>query len=230
MYNPPNKQITPLHIGLLISLFALVFMFFIWVSFDEREELLITELMASNRAGLQDEDGDYPDWIEIHNPTGKAINLEGYWLADDPEQPFQWIFPEMLLEPGGYFYLFASGKDRADPVGPYLHTNFRISMEGDTLVLGSPGGEVLDKVTTGFVPSNVSYGRVPQSGLRTGYTGRDGKERWTFFLDPTPGETNTAKGYDHVMSMPRTDEPALYINEFITSNRTGITDEDGIEG
>ena len=33
------------------------------------DSLVITEFMAINSEVLQDEDGDYPDWIEIYNPT-----------------------------------------------------------------------------------------------------------------------------------------------------------------
>ena len=38
---------------------------------------LITEFMASNQTGLMDEDGDRPDWIELHNPDLVAMDLGG---------------------------------------------------------------------------------------------------------------------------------------------------------
>ena len=42
---------------------------------------LITEFMAVNDATFADEDGDFSDWIEIHNPTGQAIELDGLTVA-----------------------------------------------------------------------------------------------------------------------------------------------------
>jgi len=30
---------------------------------------VISELTADNQTGLADSDGDFTDWIEIHNPT-----------------------------------------------------------------------------------------------------------------------------------------------------------------
>ncbi len=33
---------------------------------------LITEFMASNDSTLADEDGDFSDWIEIHNPDASG--------------------------------------------------------------------------------------------------------------------------------------------------------------
>ena len=37
---------------------------------------VISEFMAVNHSTLQDADGDYSDWIEIHNPTTAPVNLE----------------------------------------------------------------------------------------------------------------------------------------------------------
>ncbi|MCP4822667.1 MAG: lamin tail domain-containing protein, partial [Shimia sp.] len=31
--------------------------------------------MAANDATLADEDGQFSDWIEIHNPTGQDVDL-----------------------------------------------------------------------------------------------------------------------------------------------------------
>ena len=62
--------------GLLVFFIVLILLL-VALSVDGKD-LMITEIMASNRVVLQDEDGDYPDWIEIHNPKSRAINLEGY--------------------------------------------------------------------------------------------------------------------------------------------------------
>ena len=41
---------------------------------------LITEFMAANDSTLADEDGEFSDWIEIHNPDSTPISLAGYHL------------------------------------------------------------------------------------------------------------------------------------------------------
>ena len=73
---------------------------------------VISEFMASNQATLYDEDGDASDWIELHNPTGQAIDLGGWALTDDEDELDKWVFSEKTLNAGEYFALFASGKDR----------------------------------------------------------------------------------------------------------------------
>src|SRR4030095_16413305 len=72
------------------------------------EPLLITEFMAANNGFLLDEDGDSPDWIEIHNSGSAAANLNGYYLTDDPGDLDRWKFPATNLVANGYLIVFAS--------------------------------------------------------------------------------------------------------------------------
>jgi len=49
--------------------------------------------MASNSAIAKDPQGQYDDWIELHNPTESAIDVGGLYLTDDLENPTQWRIP-----------------------------------------------------------------------------------------------------------------------------------------
>ena len=49
----------------------------------------ISEFLAENLGGLEDEDGDSPDWIEITNPGPTPVNLGGWYLTDDTGRPNQ---------------------------------------------------------------------------------------------------------------------------------------------
>jgi len=75
---------------------------------------VINEFMASNSSTLRDEDSDASDWIEIYNPSPEPINLKGYTLSDNRRNE-PWVFPEVLLPPGGYLIVWASGKNRPEP-------------------------------------------------------------------------------------------------------------------
>src|SRR2546421_3630141 len=88
-----------------------------------RAEPVISEFMASNAKTLADRDGEYSDWIEIHNPDATALDLAGWYLTDDAHKLRLWCFPAITLPANGYLVLFASGKDRRDPARE-LHTNF----------------------------------------------------------------------------------------------------------
>ena len=76
--------------------------------------IIISEVMANNRTTLADEDGDFPDWIELHNPTAAPVDLGGFGLSDNSAQPFKWRFPKSAIAPGEHLLVFASGKDRRD--------------------------------------------------------------------------------------------------------------------
>ena len=105
----------------------------------------ISEFMADNDTVLQDEDGEYSDWIEIHNPDQQSIDLAGYHLTDDSANLTKWTFPATSLAAGGYLVVFASGKNRT-PTSGALHTNFKLSADGEYLALVAPGDSVLQEI------------------------------------------------------------------------------------
>ena len=107
--------------------------------FPARATPLISELMSSNGRTLADEDGDFPDWIEISNPDNHVTDLGGWFLTDDPLQPTRWAFPHLSLPAYGQILIFVSGKDRTNDVA-HLHTNFRLNSSGGYLALVQPDG------------------------------------------------------------------------------------------
>jgi CotH kinase protein/Lamin Tail Domain/Chitobiase/beta-hexosaminidase C-terminal domain/Secretion system C-terminal sorting domain/Divergent InlB B-repeat domain len=89
--------------------FVLLLGFFIYAY---SQSIVINEFMSSNIATIADEDGDFPDWIELYNPENTTISLENYGITDDVNEPFKWIFPAVSLTSHNHLLVFASGKDR----------------------------------------------------------------------------------------------------------------------
>jgi spore coat protein CotH len=121
---------------------------------------IISEFLASNSSGIVDENEDSSDWIEIHNPTPTAIDLEGYYLTDDAGDLDKWAFPDVTIGVGEFMVVFASSKDRANPVGE-LHTNFKLSAGGEYVGLVAPDGlTILDEYAPAYPEqfTDVSYG------------------------------------------------------------------------
>ncbi len=118
----------------------------------------ITEFMPANARILADEDGQFPDWIEIHNPAASPTNLQGWFLTDNPAAPTKWAFPSNTLPAGGYLVVFASGKNRtADPA--HLHTSFQLNAEGGFLALVRPdGSNAASSYIYPKVKEDVSFG------------------------------------------------------------------------
>jgi hypothetical protein len=105
-------------------------------------KLILTEFSAANDNGIRDSDGDRSDWIEIHNAGDARADLNGWFLTDDPNRLPKWRFPSVSIDPDAYLLVFASEKDRIDPAGE-LHTNFRLSADGEYLALVKPDGRTV---------------------------------------------------------------------------------------
>ncbi len=124
---------------------------------------LISELMSANTATLADEDGDFSDWLEIYNPDPAPVDLSGWHLTDNANQPTKWTFPAgVTLPSGGFLLVWASSKNRtADPAR--LHTNFALSADGEYLALVAPDGQTrVSEFAPAFpaLEDDESYGPV----------------------------------------------------------------------
>jgi hypothetical protein len=97
-------------IGTRVSLLLWAVLFFSCPLFSQT--VVINEFMSSNGTTVSDEDDDYSDWIELYNAGTEAVNLNGWGISDDPEEPFRWVFPDVVIGPGDYLLVWASGKDR----------------------------------------------------------------------------------------------------------------------
>ncbi|MEZ6119877.1 MAG: lamin tail domain-containing protein [Pirellulaceae bacterium] len=119
--------------------------------------LLITELSAANDTLLLDSDGDASDWLEIHNPTDSPVSLSGWHLTDDADDLTKWTFSDVTLQPAEHRIVFASDKDRT---AGELHTNFKLSADGEYLALVQPDQTIEAEYSPQFPEqtSDVSYG------------------------------------------------------------------------
>ena len=123
-------------------------------------DVLLSEVMTSNLDTLLDEDGDSPDWIELHNDGAAAVPLGGYFLTDDRDDLNKWEIPAVELAAGGYLVIFASGKDRGSS-GSELHANFQLKNGGEFLALVDPDkATILDQFDPGIpqLDEGESYG------------------------------------------------------------------------
>ncbi|MFC7336599.1 CotH kinase family protein [Haloferula chungangensis] len=132
----------------------------------------LSEFLARNDDGITDEDGDHSDWIEIHNHSAFAMNLEGYSLTDDPDSLAMWSFPSRILGVDERLIVWASSKDRK---GDELHTNFAIAVGGEYLALVQPDGNT---IVHEFAPA------FPVQSADVSYSSEG------FHAIPTPGAVN----------------------------------------
>lgn len=159
-----------------IYYFTLSFVISLTVQTSFAQQLLINEIMAKNTITIQDNDGDYSDWIEIYNPGVSAIPLLGYHLTDDRQNLNKWLIPNTAIIGGGHLLIFASGKDLGNPE---FHTNFSISSSGESIYLVNPNGTIQDSTIAVAIPADLSYARIT-----------DGDPNWIISSTTTPNATN----------------------------------------
>ena len=139
----------------------------------------INEIMAKNLSGLQGQDGQPVDWVELYNASEQPVSLKGVGLSNKAGDAYAWVFPEYILAPGEYLVVYADGLDCAGETG--FHTPFHLSGSGGTLTLTAPNGTVLDKLVYPKQKWDVPYGCLQQSPQQSG-----------FFAAATPGSANPA--------------------------------------
>lgn len=83
-------------------------------------QLYLNEGSNRNYTTIPDEDGDYPDWIELYNAGNDTVFLGNYSLSDNASNPQKWILPNIAMLPGEYRIIFCSGKDRK-PISGFTH-------------------------------------------------------------------------------------------------------------
>ena len=142
---------------------------------DSPTTLVINEFLAANQSINTDEYGDYEDWLEIYYDISGTMNLGGYFLTDDLDEPDKWMFPNMEISGEGHLLIWLDDDDEEGP----LHTNFKLSASGESLALFDSNLNLIDSIDFGEQTDNISYGRSP-----------DGSNNWQFFENPTPGDFN----------------------------------------
>ena len=74
---------------------ALILLLLESVTLRAASTVQINEFMASNTRAFPDitDFEDYPDWLELKNSSASAVSLDGYFLSDNPANPFKWQIP-----------------------------------------------------------------------------------------------------------------------------------------
>ena len=104
------------------------------------------------------------------------MDLTGWYLSDDAANLRKWRIPSGSIAPGQTIVIFASGLDKTTDSGQ-MHTNFRLSSEGETVALCNSQGRIMDEVTFGLLKSDIAWSLA-------------GDGSWTGSLPATPGRSN----------------------------------------
>lgn len=144
-------------------------------------EVILNELMSSNKGFINDGRGKSSDWIELYNTADNEISMQGYALTDNADELTKWPFPDVVIAPHAYLVIFLAGDIASDVQSGVIHCSFKLNSSGDSLMLVDPLQQIADSVEIPKLQPNVSYGRM--------------NGQWQKISSPTPGYENSDAGF-----------------------------------
>ncbi|MBP7148339.1 MAG: lamin tail domain-containing protein [Acidobacteria bacterium] len=129
----------------------------------------LNEMLTTSEGG-----GGTDDWVELYNRGDFAIDISGWYLSDDLDDPLRYAFPPgTVLQPGAFHYVHE------------LTLGFSFASDGSEIVMltKSDGVTGQDYYDYGPQTADVSDGRFP-----------DGTADWHYLRPPTPGWANACNG------------------------------------
>ena len=165
--------------------------------------VVINEFMADNKfANYTTVEGQpaYSDWVELYNPGPDDVNLSGWFLTDEEDEPAKWPLPGIVLGSDDYLLVFCSDiKSDDHPTnypyfdGTYYHTNFQLDSGGEYLALVDPHLYTIHEYRS-FEYGFENFGYAPQQqDMSYGLYGSQEQ----YFPSPTPGSANVS-GYEEM--------------------------------
>ena len=113
------------------------------------------------------------------NPGPAAADLPGWFLSDDPADPFKFQIPAGFNIPGeGYLRVWADDEILQNDlsVRPDLHVPFKLGVDGESILLSAPDGSLIDRVDFGRQSPDKTMG-LSEGGIAA-------------LASPSPGAAN----------------------------------------
>lgn len=144
----------------------------------KKQTLIFNEYMTSNKRSHYLPNGGYYDWVEIYNTSNKDISLKGLYLTDDEKTLNKFRIPNVTIKGNSYLVIYLTGGIQVDN---YVCANFKLSNNDSKLII-SNNQDIIDEISIVNLDDNISYGK--------------NKDKWQYFMTPTPGYENNTKGLD----------------------------------
>jgi len=174
----------------------------LFISVISFSQVIINEYSSSNLTGYLDNYNKAEDWIELYNTSSSSIDIGGYFLSDDGDNPTKWEIPSgTIISGNGYKTFWASGRDEFSN-GNY-HTSFKLKQTKETpehVVFSDPSGSIINDFQLELTQLEHSMGRQP-----------NGADTWAIYSSPTKGVINSGTNYiSYAQSVSMNAEAGFY--------------------
>ena len=177
--------------------------------------LMISEIMSSNGTAVTDENGQFPDWVEIWNHSDHDISLKNLGLSEKGDR-IRFLFPDITLKPDERIVVFCDKTNKAI-AGKPLHAKFKLSSAMGTVFLYDTNAYLIDSVKYPIMASDESYVLTMTENNEREYS----VVNWF-----SPGYENTEAGHQAYRESVSAADGSVMINEVMADPITGLRDED----
>lgn len=163
-------------VGLLALSITLVLLFSLSsnTNVNKQKSVVISEIIPANKSLLADKYGNYFDLVELYNTSSTAVDITGYGLSDNIENPRRWVFPETTIQPKEYLIIYLSKTGFESNHG--IYANFSLDKDGEVVVLTNADNEILQMVSFKAMKADMSISLI------------DGE--YEYVIKGTPGQAN----------------------------------------
>lgn len=173
--------------------------------------LRVNEVMSANRRCLAAADGSSRTGLRSRTSARRRSTSTAMRWPRPRTIPTASTFPSIGWSPGESVVVLADSRLREDASGEF-HAPFRLSSQGDTLMLFNARGTAIDTLNLPALGADQSYARMDTA-------------LWQRCDTPTPGQPNTEAGY-RALTEPSGDSPVV-VTELMAVNRSAHSAADG---
>lgn len=136
--------------------------------------------------------------IEIYNDSNKDIDMEGYYISNDSNNLYKYIFSSVIIKSKDYLVIDCDGNNNVEE--DKIHTNFKLDYDDKVLILSDNKKNLIDKLYLTQLGSNYSYGLY--------------KGKWFLYKDSSFGKEN----FDNFIEDNTSKSKIIRINEVSLDN------------
>lgn len=147
-----------------------------------KENLIINEIQSANIDCFMDPSWNYGGWVELYNPSDRAVNIAGFWISDDASNLKKHHINQGVgpIPAHGFRNLWFDHHDM------YCLTQIddKLDVEGGTVYISDEQGTLIVSQEYPAAVSRCSYARKT-----------DGGNEWGTTAFPTPAASNSSSRF-----------------------------------
>ena len=162
--------------------------------------LVINEVMAANIDEYISPAFNFDGWIELYNPTDKAVELNGLRIRDVANEEGPWTMPGNMggVPAKGYRLVWFD----SNSINP-RNAPFKLDTDGGSIVITDAAGTEICSQSYPAAIGRTSYARLT-----------DGTGEWGNTATPTPGASNNGIAHQQQqLAAPVVDQPSQLFDD-----------------